>query len=283
MNESARARLQAGEAVLFVDRKEREYLRVLRPGARLHIREGTMQADHLIGLTEGTTVYNTAAEPFLMLRPTFASLIPNLPRKAQVIYPKDIGLILLWGDIAPGARVIEIGAGPGALTMALLRAVGPSGCVTSYEARPDFYDMASSNVRQFLGETSNWTLKLADATQGIEERDADRMVMDLAEPWTLLGQASESLRPGGVLIAYVPTVLQLKQFVDHARVSGFGAVHAMETMIRTWHIRGLSVRPDHRMIGHTGFVITCRKLAPGGTAEGGRTRLEDEVDRSDLR
>ena len=122
MKSSSRGRLQAGDCVLFIDRKEREYLRVLQPGTRLHIREGTMQADHLIGLPEGTTIHNTAMEPFLVLRPTFASLIPNLPRRAQVIYPKDIGPILLWGDIYPGARVLEVGAGPGALTMALLRA-----------------------------------------------------------------------------------------------------------------------------------------------------------------
>src|SRR5262249_40957398 len=129
------ARLQPGDAILFIDGKDREYLRVLRAGARIHLREGTMQSDHLIGLNEGSTVYNSAGEPFLVVRPTFASLIPNLPRRAQVIYPKDIGPILLWGDIYPGARVLEIGAGPGALTMALLRAVGSEGAVISYEAR----------------------------------------------------------------------------------------------------------------------------------------------------
>jgi tRNA (adenine57-N1/adenine58-N1)-methyltransferase len=261
---SERARLRPGEAALFIDRKEREYLRVLRPGARLHIREGTMQADHLIGLPEGSTVYNSAAEPFLLVRPTFASLIPNLPRKAQVIYPKDIGPILLWGDIGPGARVVEVGAGPGALTMALLRAVGATGEVVSYEARSDFFEMARANVGQFFGAAPNWKLKLADATAGIEERDMDRMVIDLAEPWVLLDQAAAALRPGGVLIVYVPTVLQLKQFVDQARTRWFGAVQAMETLFRSWYVRGLSVRPQHRMVAHTGFVITARRLAGGG-------------------
>ena len=164
VDHSDRARLRPGEAILFIDRKEREYLRVLRPGSRLHIRDGTMQSDNLIGMLEGSTVYNSASEPFLMVRPTFASLVPNLPRRAQVIYPKDIGPILLWGDIGPGMRVIEVGAGPGALTMALLRAVGPSGQVVSYETRSDFYEMAQSNVRQFFGDAPNWNLKLADAT-----------------------------------------------------------------------------------------------------------------------
>jgi len=271
MKSSSRGRLQAGDCVLFIDRKEREYLRVLQPGTRLHIREGTMQADHLIGLPEGTTIHNTAMEPFLVLRPTFASLIPNLPRRAQVIYPKDIGPILLWGDIYPGARVLEVGAGPGALTMALLRAVGPAGQVISYEVREDFCRMAQANVRQFYGEAPNWTLKGADAAQGIDERDLDRMVMDIAEPWTLLPAAIAALRPGAVLVAYVPTALQVKQFVDHARSSGFGAVQAMETLIRFWHVRGLSVRPQHRMIGHTGFIISCRRLADADGAASGAT------------
>ncbi len=261
MTTSFRAQLKAGESILLIDRKEREYLRVLRPGARVHIRQGTILADDLIGLPEASTVYNTAEEPFLVLRPTFASLIPNLPRRAQVIYPKDIGPILQWGDIAPGVRVLEVGAGPGALTMALLRAVGPTGQVISYEARQDFFAMAQANVRQYYGEASNWLLKLADAMQGIEERDLDRMVIDIAEPWLLLPAAREALRPGAVLIAYVPTVLQVKQFVDHARAGGFGAVQSMETFVRFWHVRGLSIRPEHRMIGHTGFIITCRRLA----------------------
>jgi tRNA (adenine57-N1/adenine58-N1)-methyltransferase len=178
-----------------------------------------------------------------------------------VIYPKDVGTILLWGDIAPGVRVLEVGTGPGALTMALLRAVGPTGQVISYEIRADFADMARANVRQFFGEAPNWTIRLADASQGIEERDLDRMVMDLAEPWTLLPIAHQALRPGAVLIAYVPTVLQVKQFVDQARTTGFADVQVTESLLRPWHVQGLSIRPVHRMVAHTGFVITCRRLA----------------------
>src|SRR3990172_1887038 len=146
--------LRAGDSVLFIDSKEREYLRLLRSGGRVHIRGGSFQADDLIGREEGSTVYNSAREPFLMLRPTFAQLIPNLPRQAQVIYPKDIGPILLWGDIYPGAVVVEVGTGPGALSMALLRAVGPYGRLISYETRADFVEMAQRNVQQFNGESA---------------------------------------------------------------------------------------------------------------------------------
>jgi tRNA (adenine57-N1/adenine58-N1)-methyltransferase len=145
--------------------------------------------------------------------------------------------------------------------MALLRAVGPSGEVISYEIRPEFAEMARANVRQFFGEAPNWTVKLAEVGDGIDERDLDRMVMDLAEPWKFLPAAHGALRPGAVLIVYVPTVLQVKQFVDQARTAGFGAVHVTETLLRPWHVRGLSIRPTHRMVAHTGFVITCRRLA----------------------
>ncbi|MFI5397161.1 MAG: tRNA (adenine-N1)-methyltransferase [Candidatus Binatia bacterium] len=253
--------LRAGDSVLFIDSKEREYLRVLRAGARVHIRGGTMQADHLIGLEEGCIVYTTAREPFLMLRPSFAQLIPNLPRRAQVIYPKDIGPILLWGDIYPGATVIEIGAGPGALSMALLRAVGLEGRVISYETRPDFAEMARNNVQQFYGTAPNWTVKVADAFAGIEERGVDRMTVDLAEPWRLLPAAAEALRSGGLIVGYVPTVMQVKQFVDGLRDhGGFAAIQSFETMVRFWHVKNLSVRPEHRMIGHTGFIVVARRV-----------------------
>jgi tRNA (adenine57-N1/adenine58-N1)-methyltransferase len=255
------AQVRAGEAVLFIDRKEREYLRVLRPGARVHLRGGTMQADQLIGSAEGRTVHNTANEPFLMLRPSFAQLVPNLPRRAQVIYPKDIGPILLWGDIYPGATVVEIGTGPGALSMALLRAIGPEGRLISYEARQDFAEMAQGNVRQYYGDAANWVVKVGDALEGIEEREVDRMLVDIAEPWHLLPAAALALRPGGLILGYLPTVLQVKQFVDALRAhGGFAAVQAFETLQRFWHVKHLSIRPEHRMVAHTGFIVVARRL-----------------------
>lgn len=254
--------LQAGDTVLFIDSKQREYLRVLRPGSRVHIRGGTIHADHLIGLAEGSFIHSTANESFLLLRPTFAQLIPNLPRQAQVIYPKDIGPILLWGDIYPGATVVEVGVGPGALSMALLRALGPAGHLISYEARADFADMAQRNVHQFHGPAPNWTVQVADAFAGIEERNVDRMTIDLAEPWHLLPTATDALRSGGLILAYVPTVLQVKQFVDALREhGGFAAIQSFESFMRFWHVKNLSVRPEHRMIGHTGFIVVARRLS----------------------
>jgi tRNA (adenine57-N1/adenine58-N1)-methyltransferase len=255
------AALRAGEAVLFVDRKDREYLRTLRPGARIHLRNGNLEADALIGLPEGSAVRNTGGDTFVLLRPTFAHLIPNLPRQAQVIYPKDIGAILMWGDIYPGATVIEVGTGPGAMTMALLRAVGPHGRVISYELRQEFAQMAEQNVRRFHGEAPNWTVRIGNAIEGFEESGVDRLLADLAEPWQLLDAAARALRFGGIFIAYVPTVLQVKQQVDALHQhGGFARVEVMETWIRFWHVQQRSVRPEHRMVGHTGFIIVAHRV-----------------------
>ena len=257
------APLRAGESVIFIDRKDRQYMRTLRPGQRVHLRAGTVAADDLIGCDEGLTVKNTAGEAFLVLRPTYAQLIPNLPRQAQVIYPKDIGPILLWGDIYPGATVIEVGTGPGALSIALLRAVGASGRVISYEARADFAEMAEKNVRQFHGESTNWTVKIRDAFEGFDETGVDRITVDLAEPWHLLPVAAAALRPGGVIVGYVPTIVQVKQLIDGLRSHGsFGAIESFETLQRFWHVKGLSVRPEHRMVAHTGFIVVARFIVP---------------------
>jgi tRNA (adenine57-N1/adenine58-N1)-methyltransferase len=255
--------LHAGDSVLFIDRKDRQYLRILEPGQRLHLRAGTFATDDLIGRDEGSTVRNTAGEPFLILRPTYSQLIPNLPRQAQVIYPKDIGPILLWGDIYPGATVIEVGTGAGALSIALLRAVGPNGRLISYEAREDFAEMARRNVRHFHGESPNWEVKIRDAFEGFDETDVDRMTIDLAEPWHLLPMASAALRPGGLIVGYVPTIVQVKQFIDALRQhGGFGAIETFETLQRFWHVEGLSVRPEHRMVAHTGFIVVARVVVP---------------------
>jgi tRNA (adenine57-N1/adenine58-N1)-methyltransferase len=258
---SHRSCLQPNDDVLFIDNKEREYLRTLKPGSRIALHKGSFHADQIIGLPEGSLVYTQRNEPFRILRPTYAHLIPNLPRKAQVIYPKDVGVMLLWGDVYPGALVVEVGAGPGSLTIALLRMIGPSGKLTTVEIREDHIAMARANVARFFGDAPNWTVQLADAYEGFDAHDIDRLLIDVPEPWRVLPHAARAMRYGGVLVSYVPTVMQVKSLVDELRAHpGFDAVEVMENLHRYWHVKDLSVRPEHRMVAHTGFIITARRV-----------------------
>ncbi|MFQ5917247.1 MAG: tRNA (adenine-N1)-methyltransferase, partial [Candidatus Binatia bacterium] len=255
---TTRGPLLENEAIILLDRKEREYLRKLNRGGKISIRGGRIPVDDIIGMEEGSTVRSSMNEPFVILRPTLAQLIPNLPRKAQVIYPKDTGLILIWGDIFPGAKVIEAGVGPGALTLALLRAVGSEGSVISYEIRPDFAQMARDNIANFYGPASNWTLKVKDIILDLDESDVDRIILDLPEPWQVIHKAWKVLRPGGILLSYLPTVLQVKSLVDTLKEHrGFTYIKTMESLLRFWHTKELSVRPQHRMVAHTGFITVA--------------------------
>ena len=261
-----RGPLTAGENVIFFDRKQRRYLKRLRPGAMVRVRDGTIEADRLIGLAEGSRVRTSLGDEFLVLRPTYAEIVPRLPRSAQVIYPKDTAMILLVGDVQPGAAVLEAGVGPGALTMALLRAVGSEGRLTSYELREDFARMARENVTRFLRPDGapNWNLEIRDVTAGIDERDLDTVVLDFPEPWRALDAVAEALRPGGVFVGYLPTVLQVKTLVDTLQAHrSFDAIETFETLLRPWHVAGASIRPEHRMIAHTAFLITARRVASG--------------------
>lgn len=259
---SPRSLLQAGDSVLFIDRKEREYLRTLQAGGRLSLRGGQLLADAIIGLPEGSLIRTPHNEPFWVFRPGYAHLIPNLPRRAQVIYPKDVGPVLLWGDIFPGAAVLEVGVGPGALSIALLRAIGPSGTLTTVEARQDFCDMARENVERFFGPAPNWTLTHGDAYEKIDAPEVDRVVIDVPEPWRVIPHATLVLRPGGVLVGYSPSTVQVKTLVDELRASAcFTAVEVMENLLRFWHVKDLSVRPQHRMVAHTGFLMVARRTA----------------------
>lgn len=261
---AARGVLRDREAVVLLDRKQRTYLRTLRAGRVVNVRGNAFPADDLIGRPEGTVVVTARGERLLALRPTYAQLIPSLPRQAQPIYPKDVGPLLLWGDVGAGMSVIEVGVGPGALTLALLRAVGPTGTLASYELREDFAARARDNVARFHGDAPNWSLRVADAFDGFVERDVDRIVVDLAEPWRLLDRVAEALRPGGVVTGFVPTALQVKQLVDGLRAhGGFAAIETLETLTRFWHVRDRSLRPEHRMVAHTGFLVFGRRLAPG--------------------
>src|SRR5271168_2296491 len=259
------SRLKENDAVIFIDRKGRRYLKILRLGVKLLIR-GELMADDVVGIEEGSRVKFSTGEAYLVLRPTYADLIPHLPRAAQVIYPKDTGPLLIWGDVFPGATVIEGGTGAGALTIALLRAVGPAGRVISYELREDFAATARDNVAAFFGDAPNWTIKVRDLYTGFDETGVDRMFLDLAEPGRALAVAAAALRPGAVLVCYVPTAVQLKETVEALQARGdFGEIESFETLLRHWQVKGMSVRPHFRMIAHSAFIIVSRKLVAGAS------------------
>ncbi|HEY2990580.1 MAG TPA: tRNA (adenine-N1)-methyltransferase [Candidatus Binatia bacterium] len=257
-----RGPLCEGEPVIFLDRKEREYLRRLTSGKEMNLRGGKISAADVIGQPEGSIVRSSLNEAFLVFRPSLAQLIPNLPRQAQVIYPKDIATILVWADIFPGCTVVEAGVGAGALTIALLRALGAEGRLVSYELREDFIRMARENVARYYGPAEHWTVKFGDVGQSLDESGIDRIILDLPEPWQVIEKASHALRPGGILLCYLPTVIQVKTLVDSLRAhGGFASVETIETLMRGWHIKEMSMRPEHRMVAHTGFIIVARRLA----------------------
>ena len=259
-----RGPLREGEPIILLDRKDREYLARLDRNRPLAIRGGKVLVEELIGRDEGCTVRSSVNEPFLVFRPSLPQLIPNFPRNAQVVYPKDLGPILIWADVFPGARVVEAGVGAGALSMTLLRAIGSSGQLITYEIREDFADMARKTVAKYFGPAPNWTLKLGDVETELDETDVDRIVLDLPEPWKVIDRAWNVLRPGGIVLSYLPTVIQVKSLIDALRADKrFACIETMETLMRFWHIKGMSVRPQHRMIGHTGFLTAARRLADG--------------------
>jgi tRNA (adenine57-N1/adenine58-N1)-methyltransferase len=255
--------LEAGEKVLLLDSRGRRYLVTLQAGGSFHFHRGIIAHDDLIGAPEGTRLRSTRNEVVVALRPTLADYVLKMARGAQIVYPKDIGPVLLRGDIFPGATVVEAGAGSGSLTLALLRAVGPSGRVITYEVREDFAAQARENVEAFMGEAPNLEIRLASIYDGIAELDVDRVVLDLPEPWQALGPAVRSLRPGGILLSYLPTILQVHQLVEAMKEDPCWAlVSTDETLFRTWHVDTASVRPDHRMVAHTGFITTTRRIGP---------------------
>jgi tRNA (adenine57-N1/adenine58-N1)-methyltransferase len=252
----------AGDQVLLVDNKKRRHLVTLVEGGEFHTHAGMLRHDDIIGRPEGSTVRTTRNARLTAARPTLSEYILEMPRGAQVIYPKDIGPILMLADIAPGARVLESGVGSGALTTALLRAVGPTGHVTGYELRHDFAERAVRNVHRFLGTDVPLDVEVRDAYSGIDQRDLDRVVLDLPEPWRVVKHAIEAMRPGGILCAYLPTILQVGRLREELANGPFGMVESLEVLQRGWHVEGQSIRPDHRMVAHTGFLTVARLLVP---------------------
>jgi tRNA (adenine57-N1/adenine58-N1)-methyltransferase len=263
-----RGPLRAGDRVQLTDAKGRHHTIELSPGKTFHTHRGSFTHDAVIGEPEGSVVRNSAGVEYLILRPLLSDFVMSMPRGAAVIYPKDAGQIVQAADIFPGARVVEAGVGSGALTMSLLRAVGDGGQLISVERREDFAKVARANVEShFGGPHPAWTLQIGDFADRVAELDhhsVDRVVLDMLAPWENIAAAADALAPGGVFLAYVATATQLSRVAEELREHGeFTEPHAWETMLRTWHLEGLAVRPDHRMVGHTGFLISSRRMAPG--------------------
>ncbi|WP_052554734.1 tRNA (adenine-N1)-methyltransferase [Mycobacteroides abscessus] len=255
-----------GDRVQLTDAKGRHYTMVLEPGKEFHTHRGAIVHDEVIGIPEGSVVKSTNGDQFLVLRPLLLDYVLSMPRGAQVIYAKDAAQIVHDGDIFPGARVLEAGAGSGALTCSLLRAVGPQGAVISYEVREDHAEHAVRNVTTFFGERpDNWELVIGDlAERPADAGSVDRVVLDMLAPWETLPAVAETLVPGGVLIVYVATVTQLSRVVEALREQQcWTEPRSWETMQRGWNVVGLAVRPEHSMRGHTAFLVSARRLAPG--------------------
>jgi len=262
---------EAGERILLTDSRDRRYLIVLGTGKQFHSHLGAIEHDDLIGAPEGSTVRTTNGAPLTAFRPTLSDFVLKMKRGAQVVYPKDIGLILIYADIFPGATVLEAGTGSGSLTLALSRAVGPEGRVISYEVREDHHEQASQNIAAWYegsgGKPENLELRIGNVFDGVGDgrggrmSGIDRMIFDLPEPWQAIGSATESLAPGGIFCCYLPTIPQVSQTVEAMRRARFSFLTTLEGLVRTWNVDGQSVRPDHRMVAHTGFIVVGRKLA----------------------
>jgi tRNA (adenine57-N1/adenine58-N1)-methyltransferase catalytic subunit len=253
-----------GDRVLLVDSKGRRYLITLAEGSSFQSHAGGLPHAELIGQEEGVLLRTSLGARLQAVRPTLAEYVLKMPRGAQVIYPKDLGPILILADIFPGARVLEAGVGSGALTMALLRAVGAGGSVLGYEVREDFAVRARRNVEAFLGPDVPLVIEVRDVYEGIDAADLDRVLLDLPEPWRVVKHAEAALRPGGILLSYLPTVGQVARLREELDSSAFGMAETLEVLQRSWHVEGASVRPDHRMVAHTGFLTTARLLSGGG-------------------
>ncbi|GAA4524934.1 tRNA (adenine-N1)-methyltransferase [Nonomuraea ferruginea] len=259
----------------LTDPKNKRHTITLKEDGVFHTHKGAIPHSELIGQPEGSVVRSSGGTQYLAFRHLLQDYTLAMPRGAAVIYPKDASMIVGMADVFPGARVVEAGVGSGALTCFLLRAVGPEGHVTSYERRQEFADVAAKNVEKFYGGPmdDNWRLVVGDLVSSIDESDVDRVILDMLAPWECVDAAAKALTPGGVICCYVATTTQMSKTVEAIRDHGsFTEPHAWETLVRDWHVEGLAVRPDHRMIGHTGFLVSARRMADGVTPPPRRRR-----------
>lgn len=257
--------LVEGEWVRLTDPKGRRHNIQLRPGAEFSTKKGQIRHDDILGRPEGIVIESSMEYTYQVFRPLLFEYVVAMPRGAAIIYPKDAAQIITMADVFPGARVVEAGVGSGSLTAYLLRAVGEKGVVSSYEIREDFAQTARQNVEQIFGvDIPQWNLRVGDVTTDVAETEIDRLILDLVDPWNGISVAQQKLVPGGIICAYVATTTQLSRFVETLRETGeFTEPTSWETMVREWHLEGLAVRPQHKMAGHTAFLVTARKMAPG--------------------
>ncbi|MEO3814459.1 tRNA (adenine-N1)-methyltransferase [Sphaerisporangium sp. B11E5] len=263
-----------GDQVQLTDPKDKRHTVTLKEGGVFHTHKGSIPHDDLIGSPEGSVVRSSSGTPYLAFRHLLRDYAVSMPRGAAVVYPKDAAQIVAMADVFPGARVVEAGVGSGALACFLLRAVGEEGRLTSYERREDFAEVARKNVEKFYGgPLPQWRLVVGDLVASIDETDVDRVILDMLAPWECVDAAAKALTPGGVICCYVATTTQLSRTVETLRDHGsFTEPHSWETLVRDWHVEGLAVRPDHRMVGHTGFLVTARRMADGVTPPPRRRR-----------
>jgi tRNA (adenine57-N1/adenine58-N1)-methyltransferase len=257
------APFEPGERILLVDQRGRRYLVTLRSGEVWHSHGGGVAHDLLIGEREGTVARSATGMSFRAFRPRMADFVLKMPRGAQVVYPKDVGPILVEADIHPGARVLEAGTGSGSLTLALCRATGPDGRVVSYDLRAEFQTTAAQNIEAFFGKMPDWLdLRVGDVREVAGTGETfDRVVLDLPEPWEAIAALGDALPSGGIVCAYLPTTIQVQRLVLALGAAGCEHLETFEILRRSWHVTETSVRPDHRMVAHTGFVTVARRVA----------------------
>ena len=288
MTNIMRGGFRAGERVQLTGPKGRLNTITLRAGAVFGTHRGDIKHDDIIGKPDGSVITNQAGVEYLALRPLLTDFVLSMPRGAAIVYPKDAASIVTMGDIFPGARVVEAGVGSGALSMYLLRAIGESGSLTSFERRAEFAEIAKANVEtQFGYVPDNWSIKLGSLQDElltvVEPGSIDRAVLDMLAPWECIDAVSGALAPGGVLICYVATVTQLSRVAEEIKATGnYADPEAFESLVRGWHLQGLAVRPEHRMGGHTGFLLTARRLAPGTVLPSFSRRAKPEFSDEDL-